>query len=331
MKKKRRRTGGRTFPACPKRPKQSGGGFRKPFGGSGPLAPVAVFGYRRPDHLRRVLDALQSDPLAAHTRVEIFLDGPKSFWDTIRTWRVRQAARQPRRFASLRIHRAPINRGLARSLTGGVGKVLRQSETVIVLEDDIVPRPGFLSFMNKALARYRHHSKVMQVSGYAYPVAGARGKHTFLPLTSCWGWGTWRRAWRHYGLKRHQATRDLVSPAFRQRMDLRGTYPYSRLLQEVLEGKSDSWGVVWYWNLLKRGGLSLFPGRSYVENVGWDGSGVHGDRRGFRGSGPSVWPGPAATRWPSRVQCDRRALKEVTALFCRRFPGACRSAPSRRG
>ena len=84
------------------------------------LAPVAVFGYRRPGHLQRVLVALEKDPLACFTHVEIFLDGPKKIWDLLKTWQTYRVAAREWRFAGLRIYRSPHNLGLARSITKGV-------------------------------------------------------------------------------------------------------------------------------------------------------------------------------------------------------------------
>ena len=51
----------------------------------------------------------------------------------------------------------------------------------------------------KALERYENEKKVMSVSAWSHP-----GLHNMISPTgpyfdgrfSCWGWGTWRRAWR---------------------------------------------------------------------------------------------------------------------------------------
>jgi hypothetical protein len=274
-----------------------------------------IFGYNRPDHLGRVLEALRKDPQAQSTCVEIFLDGPKTVWDRFKCWRVWLEARKPRQFAQITVYRSKKNKGLARSVTQGIRQVLKKADAVIVLEDDIMPLPGFLAFMNGALNRYRCHRKVMQVSAFAYPVPGTREKASFLPLTSCWGWGTWRRAWRHYGLVRKQATKDLASTGFLKTMDLDGSYPYSKLLQDVVDKKSDTWGVIWYWNFLRQRGLALFPPQSYVQNIGWDGSGTHGDLRGYARQSTVKTRTAAVPHWPRRVETDRFLLEKIRNLF----------------
>lgn len=281
------------------------------------LAPVAIFGYRRPSHLQQVLVALEKDPLACFTHVKIFLDGPKKIWDLLKTWQTYLVAAREWKFAGLRIYRSPHNLGLARSITKGVTEVLADAGKVIVLEDDIVPLPGFLRFMNEALIRYKGHKKIMQISAYAYPISHQSKRATLLSLTSCWGWGTWARAWRNYGLRRRVALRDLQSPSFCKKMDLNNSYPYSRLLKDVLEKKSNSWGVIWYWNLLKKQGLVLFPPESLVRNIGWDGSGVHGDKKGFGNKTRGKRGKIQRVIWPIRVRADAQYSRRLEKFLRR--------------
>jgi hypothetical protein len=276
-------------------------------------APVAVFAYRRPKHLQKVLEALSQEPEAPDTTLVLFLDGTKSGADQRDVVSVRAVAAQAKGFRSLQIHAAEKNLGLARSITEGVSKMCRDFKQSIILEDDIVPRQGFLSFMNEALEKYRDEPRVMQISGYAYPLYPAPTAHGFLPLTSCWGWATWQRAWQKYGWDREAAISDLENPDFVRAFDLEGAYPYSRLLWDVLEGKSDSWGVIWYWNVFRNRGLGLFPAWSLVENIGWDGTGEHA---------VPVWKGRAAAgqlhgqgAWPAEVRPDEPTLHAITEML----------------
>ena len=55
-------------------------------------APIVIFGYRRSGHLTRVLEALESQPLAKKSRVFIFLDGPKGIEDRADVEKVREVA-----------------------------------------------------------------------------------------------------------------------------------------------------------------------------------------------------------------------------------------------
>lgn len=120
----------------------------------------------------------------------------------------------------------------------------------------------------------------MQISGHMFPVAEFSQRHIalFLPFTTSWGWGTWQRAWKQFdehakGWEQMAKNREL-----RRRFDLDNRIDYLGMLKMQVAGKIDSWAIRWYWSVFKAGGLVLFPPQSYVENIGFDGSGTHGWR-----------------------------------------------------
>jgi len=57
--------------------------------------------------------------------------------------------------------------------------------------------------------------------------------------------------------------------------DFNGAYPYSLMLKEQIQGKNDSWAVRWYASAFLANKLTLYPGRSLLNNIGNDGSGTH--------------------------------------------------------
>ena len=57
------------------------------------LAPIALFVYNRPDHMRRTLSYLQKNELAAESRLFIFSDGAKTDADEDKVEQIRQQAK----------------------------------------------------------------------------------------------------------------------------------------------------------------------------------------------------------------------------------------------
>jgi hypothetical protein len=130
--------------------------------------------------------------------------------------------------------------------------------------------------MNAALERYEHEEEVMQIAGYMFPVALQPGDDAlFLPFISSWGWATWRRAWRHFDRREDGFDRILSDPALMRRFDLNGRYQYTKILKAQRRKKVDSWAIYWYVSVFTRGGLVLFPKKTLVRNVGFDGTGVN--------------------------------------------------------
>ena len=281
-------------------------------------SPIVIFAYRRHKHLARVLRSLSEQSLCRSSRAFVFIDGPKGDTDRQDVEEVKRVAESIWGFSKVSILAAQSNLGLDRSINEGITKILKEYEQAIIVEDDILPLPDFLDFMNEALSRYKEEKSIMQISGFAYPRRTDHRRHFFLPITSCWGWATWRRSWLNHSLDRVVAAQELNNPSFVKRMDLEGAYPFSDLLRRVIDGKGDCWDVIWYWKVMRAGGLTLFPGKSLVENIGWDGSGTHGEKEedSFGPCGLSMPYGNLS--WPNKIHVIPSDLEDVRECIIQR-------------
>jgi len=277
------------------------------------LAPIAIFAYRRPDHLRRTIESLLHCGGFVDSPVYVFVDGPKhesERADVEATRAVAQDLLGER--AIYQFHEG--NLGLSRSVMSGVEQVLAHHDRIIVIEDDLLLAPHFLRFMNEALEHFADDEAAFQVSGYLFgqPVLNEPTTALFLPMISSWGWATWKRAWQHFD---PQATgwKDLRHDRrLRRRFNLDGTYDYATMLLRQMTGKGDSWAIRWYWSVFKANGLVLYPPRSLVSNIGLDGSGTHGSgrlRRIVHGNPAGL--SPAAIQLPTSVGLNSESFESV--------------------
>ena len=241
------------------------------------LAPVAVFAYRRPDHLRNTLASLMRCEGFAESPVIVYCDGPRDDSETASVMATRELARSMLGDRA-EYHLSKANLGLSRSVIAGVSDTVGRFGRVIVVEDDLELNPAFLTFMNQALDRYADDEKVFQISGYQFDVPELNAAHSalFLPLTVSWGWSTWKRAWDQFDPLASGWQALCTDKNLRRRFNLDGCYGYATMLVRQMEGQLDSWAVRWYWSVLKVNGLVLFPPVSLVSNHGFDGSGTHG-------------------------------------------------------
>jgi len=241
------------------------------------LAPIAIFAYKRPEHLRCTLDSLKRCEGFANSKIMLFADGPKTqseLDDVEATRRIAQAQLG----LQAEYHFREKNAGLAASIIDGVTEVTRRFGRAIVLEDDLELSPNFLTYVNAALNRYEEDTKVLQISGQLFDTPEFHERHTalFLPFTTSWGWGTWRRAWDRFDPLAGGWERLRVDGALRRRFNLRGCYDYSTMLERHMAGFGDSWAIRWYWSVFRNDGIVCFPPASLVRNTGLDGSGTHG-------------------------------------------------------
>lgn len=241
------------------------------------LAPVVVFAYRRPAHLRNTLESLMRCEGIARSPLVIYGDGPRCTEEMVAVEETRTVARAMLRDGA-EYHFYETNQGLARSVIEGVTDVVSRYGRAIVVEDDLELSTSFLTFMNHALDRYANDERVFQVSGYMFdvPILKDTPSALFLPFTVSWGWATWARAWDQFDPQATGWEALCTNKVLRRRFNLDGTYDYASMLLRQMEGLRDSWAVRWYWTVFKANGLVLFPPVSLVSNTGFDGSGTHG-------------------------------------------------------
>lgn len=125
-----------------------------------PPTPIALFAYRRLAHLTATVLALRDNRLACDSPLHVFRDGPRDAEDAPQVAEVRDFVRQIGGFRSVSIIEAEAHLGLARAIPTGVTRMLDAHPEVIVVEDDLVSSPHFLTYMNDALACYRDHPRV---------------------------------------------------------------------------------------------------------------------------------------------------------------------------
>lgn len=237
--------------------------------------PVALFAYRRPEHLGRVLDSLRSNPEAAGTELFVYSDAARKSEDIPLVEAVRERVRDLQGFRTVQLIERKENLGLSRSIITGVTELVERYGRVIVLEDDLVVSPDFLAYMNRGLELYGDDLEVASIHGYCYPVREDLPETFFIRGTDCWGWATWARAWKHFQPDGRLLLEQLKRRGVCREFDFGGSFPYVRMLKEQILGKNDSWAIRWYASAFLDGMLTLYPGKSLVANIGFDGSGEH--------------------------------------------------------
>lgn len=239
------------------------------------LAPILLFTYNRPEHLRNTLHALRMNTLATESDLFVYSDAPKQPEQIETVERVRQIIRQIDGFKSVTLIERTENWGLARSIIDGVTTQITRFGRVIVLEDDLITSPYFLQFMNDALEIYKDEPKVGHIQGCDFTNDPTLPETFLIKWTGSWGWGTWDRAWKYFNSNGQELLDELIERKLTKEFDFNGNYGYTRMLRRQIKGRNNSWAIRWNASLFLKGILSLNVGRSLVQNIGFDGSGTN--------------------------------------------------------
>ena len=239
------------------------------------LSPIALFVYNRPYHTKKTIEYLSKNVYAQNSDLFIFSDSPKNPAEVSKVNEVRNYCHDIKSFKSIKVILREKNLGLAKNITDGISDILKKNEKVIVLEDDLLTDRYFLKYMNEALNKFKNSEDVISIHGYIYPLKKQFDNPSFLKGADCWGWATWKRAWDVFEPNGQKILDELKSRGLEKGADFNNSYGLTQMLKDQIKGKNNSWAVRWYMSAFLKDMLTLYPGKSYVQNIGNDDSGTH--------------------------------------------------------
>lgn len=244
------------------------------------LAPIVLFVYNRPWHTKQTVEALQKNELAKDSELFIYSDEAKNDNTQKSVNEVREYIDKIDGFKKVTVIKREKNWGLANSIIDGVTKIVNEYGKVIVLEDDLLTSPYFLKFMNDALNTYENDKEVFSITGFNFSSKLLRfSKGSTLDIFThyrpmSWSWGTWKDEWLLSDWN-VQDFDEFKSNVKIQNAFNRGGADLSNMLKLQMEGQIDSWYIRWCYSSFKHNKLNIYPKKSFVNNIGHDGSGVH--------------------------------------------------------
>ena len=234
------------------------------------LAPILLFVYNRPLHVRRSIESLLANELAKDSELYIFSEAAKDETTQSNVNEVREFIHSIKGYVE-----RTENWGLARNIIDGVTTLVNQYGRVIVLEDDLIVAPYFLQFMNDALETYKDEENVCHIQACDFTKDPILPDTFLIKWTGSWGWATWKRAWKLFNPNGQELLDELIRRKLTYRFDFNGKYGYTRMLRNQIKGKNNSWAIRWNASLFLADKLSLNVGKSLIQNEGFDGSGTN--------------------------------------------------------
>lgn len=245
-------------------------------------SPVIFLIFRRPDLTARVFQAIrQAEP----PKLLVVADGPRNKAEEILCKRARLITEQIDWDCEVLRNYADENLGCRDRVSSGISWAFEHVEEAIVLEDDCLPHPSFFYYCDTLLSYYRDDERIMVISGNNFQDGQQRTPYSyyFSKYNHCWGWATWRRAWKHWNFSadewlefRDSGLIDSVCDTLEEARYW--TAAFERLF---LEGSPDTWDYAWTFACWSQSGLTALPSVNLVSNIGCrsDGTNITGDFR----------------------------------------------------
>ena len=241
------------------------------------LAPVVVSTYTRLGHLMRTVEALLANDLASKTSVTFLSDGPRK-GDEAAVDKVRDYLSQVSGFGELIVIQRDTNDRVANN-RGGMASLLAERGKMIFLEEDIVTAPGFIRYMNEALEFYENKPEVISISGYCPPIdipSHLTCDNFFMKRFSAWGFATWASKFDPFGFEVDKAEARTLLASKKRLQDFCSRGPdLEGMLKSEVSGEIDALDVKVMFSNFKNNTYCSYPVCSFVQNAGFDGSGMH--------------------------------------------------------
>ena len=244
------------------------------------LAPIILMTYARPEHTRKTLDALAENMLAKESELYIYCDGPKNEKAVSNNNLVREivsAETTKNRFKEVHIYTSDVNRGLAKSIISSATEIIDKYGKCILLEDDLITAPYFLTYMNQCLDYYQSDERIWAISGFSFSLKTLKTYPHDVYLSyraSSHGWATWKDRWETIDWEVKDFT-ELEKSFTKRRKFNRGGNDLFRMLRHQMRGERDSWAIRFCYEQSKQNRFAIYPKISLVQNIGFDGSGTH--------------------------------------------------------
>jgi hypothetical protein len=233
--------------------------------------PVAFIIFNRPDTTKRVFEAIRQ---AKPPKLLVIADGPRVDrpGEAEKCAAARAIIEGVDWECEVLTNYSDINLGCKIKVSSGLDWVFSQIEETIVLEDDCLPHPSFFPFCEELLERYREDTRIAVISGQNVQFGRKRTDYSyyFSRYNHCWGWASWRRAWKNfdYDMKLWPFVRDNSWLKDILKDDASVKY-WTKIFQDVYDGKINSWAFRWTLSCWLHNQLSVLSNVNLISNIGF--------------------------------------------------------------
>lgn len=172
-----------------------------------------------------------------------------------------------------------VNLGCGHRIASGISWVFEHVEEAIILEDDCLPTPSFFRYCDELLKKYREDERIMTICG-TNRLSGLMKtpySYSFRYIFSCWGWATWRRAWRYFDLN-IELWKELRETSWI--LNILKEPQFANYWKKIFETYycykgNDVWDYQWMFACWAQNALAIIPEVNLIENIGFDENATH--------------------------------------------------------
>lgn len=237
--------------------------------------PILLNVFNRPQKTRQVINALR---LAKPRRIFLAADGPRPFHadDSENTQMTRKELSCIDWSCDIKTLYREENLGCDLAVSYAIKWFFEHVNYGLIFEDDCVPHPDLFQFAQELFDLYASDERIMQISGLSpYPNRDYPYDYHFSRTFRCWGWGTWKRAWKLYN-ESVEVYSDQIKSILRAYYPSHNQYTQRFNQFKAFEsGAYNNWDFKWNLACYANNGLAIVPESNLVANIGFDEQSTH--------------------------------------------------------
>jgi len=240
--------------------------------------PILFLIFNRPDVTKKVFEQIK---MAKPPKLYVAADGARSEEEKLLCEETRSIINEIDWDCELKTLFREENLGCKENVSSAIDWFFENEEMGIILEDDLMAHPDFFRFCSDLLEYYKDDERVWAITGtnlieqtdmagdYSYLFSGYGG---------CWGWASWRRAWKHFDkdLKLWPEVRDSQLLRWVYTEDYKYNYWYD-ICESIYNNTApfNSWAYPWAFTRRINSGLTIVPAKNLVSNIGFGEQSTH--------------------------------------------------------
>lgn len=238
-------------------------------------APVLLVIFNRPDVTRKTMQSIRT---AKPGKLYVSCDGPRigvDDYDLIeKTKKIVFDMIDWNCKVYTNFHDKNLGCGLA--VHTAIQWMFEQEEYGIILEDDCVAQLSFFSFAEELLVKYQNDERIGMIAG-TNPITNytLKKSYCFSKYKACWGWATWKRAWKNMDLSMNWLKDDKKNVLSNMGYFGKDIPYWVYRLKLIKMGEVSAWDWQWYYSLARQNQLCIFPKYSLISNIGFGKAATH--------------------------------------------------------
>lgn len=244
---------------------------------------VLMIFFNRPDTLEKVFAKVRE---AKPEKLYLAQDGPRNDNDLENIMKCREIVDNIDWECEVHKDYLEKNIGCGMRPQTAISNVLKNEESVIILEDDCVPDLSFFNYCDEMLERYKDDDRICYISGLNhFEYWDCDSDYFFTKTGAIWGWATWARVWNKYYDYKLQNVKDgyelqVVGMQFQDNYAANKRIKHWKEAKKLIESgeKISFWDNQWGYVKYSQNMLVIVPKYNLIRNVGVGDTSTHAQR-----------------------------------------------------